>query len=328
LIKWREPRGIGLRYVSPDIELGAPNVNAEIHLNLGIGRWILLCGGPRLGPAVLFWSLLFVVLLTALCLGRVQLTPLRTLQWMLLGIGLTQVPLVASAIFVGWLLVLGWRSRTPELPRVWFNLRQLLLVAWTVAALVVLGAAIQRGLLESPEMQIAGNRSFDHNLKWFSDRVADSSGALPHAWAISVPIEVYRLAMLLWALWIASAMLRWLRWGYSALSQGGLWIKAPPKPPKPSKPTKKSKKKSDESDEGDSADESESEPSAAPATASAAEPAAAPVAADVSPSPAAAALPSQTTPVLTPAAPPASVSPSAEAAPAPSASTPVLERKD
>lgn len=326
VIKWREPRGIGLRYVSPDIELGAPNVNAEIHLNLGNGRWILLCGGPRLGPAVLFWSLLFVVLLTALCLGRVQLTPLRTLQWMLLGIGLTQVPLVASAIFVGWLLMLGWRSRTPELPRLWFNLRQLLLVAWTVAALVVLGAAIQRGLLESPEMQIAGNRSFDHNLKWFSDRVADSSGALPHAWAISVPIEVYRLAMLLWALWIASAMLRWLRWGYSALSQGGLWIKAPPKPPKPSKPAKKSKKKSDESDEGDSAEETESEDSTAP-VATAAPAAVAAASADGSPAPGSAALPSQTTPVLTPAAPPTGDSPVAEASPAPSASTPILERK-
>lgn len=326
VIKWREPRGIGLRYVSPDLELGAPNVNAEIHLNLGNGRWILLCGGPRLGPAVLFWSLLAVVLLTALCLGRVQLTPLRTLHWLLLGIGLTQVPLSASAVFVGWLLLLGWRARTPELPRLWFNLRQLLLLGWTMAALVVLVSAIHGGLLGRPEMQIAGNGSYDHNLKWFSDRVADASGTLPHAWVLSVPIEAYRLAMLLWALWIASAMLRWLRWGYGAISEGGLWIKAPPKPPKPDKPAKKAKRRSHESDEGESAEED------APAEPTPAEPTPAESVA------AAPALPSQSTPILTPASSPAAASsplasdgsagnsPAGDRAAAASATTPHLKR--
>ena len=327
VIKWREPRGIGLRYVSPEVELGAPNVNAEIHLNLGSGRWILLTGGPRLGPAVLFWSLLAVVLLTALGLGRVQLVPLRTVHWLLLGIGLTQVPLTASAIFVGWLLVLGWRARAPELPRIWFNLRQLILLGWTMAALVVLVTAIHGGLLGRPEMQIAGNNSFDHDLKWFSDRVADAAGTMPQAWAISVPIEVYRLAMLLWALWIASAMLRWLRFGYGALTTGGLWIKAPPKPPKPAKPSKKSGRGSDKSDAGDADAEAEgsedsavSEPSSAESAASEPRP---------NPTEPAAAAPSQATPILPPRTDsPASAPESAasESAPAPSASTPRLDR--
>ena len=46
---------------------------------------------------------------------------------------------------------------------------------------------------------------------------------------ISVPLLVYRVAMLLWALWIAFALLRWLRWGFRAFIQGGLWRK-PPRP--------------------------------------------------------------------------------------------------
>jgi hypothetical protein len=307
LIKWREPRGIGLRYVSPDVELGAPSVNAEIHLNLGNGRWILLCGGPRLGPAVLFWSLLAVVLLTAMGLGRIRFTPLRTLHWVLLGIGLTQVPVQASAIFVGWLLILGYRARHTQLSRPWFNLRQLLIIAWTVAALVVLVAAIHGGLLGRPEMQIAGNGSYDHHLKWFSDRIADGSGALAHAWVLSVPIEVYRLAMLLWALWIASAMLRWLRWGYESLTAGGLWIKAPPKPPKPAKKANKSS----ESDDGDGDGDGDDSKNADAPTATG------------EPKPA----DSARTPVL-PA--PASVAEPAKdgtAQPAPSAATPILPDK-
>lgn len=326
LIKWREPRGIGLRYVSPDVELGAPSVNAEIHLSLGNGRWILLCGGPRLGPAVLFWSLLAVVLLTALGLGRVRFTPLRTLHWVLLGIGLTQVPVQASAIFVGWLLILGWRAKRPDLPRVWFNLRQLLLVAWSVAALIVLVSAIHGGLLGRPEMQIAGNGSYDHHLKWFSDRVADGNGALAHAWVVSVPIEVYRLAMLLWALWIASAMLRWLRWGYEALTEGGLWIKAPPKPPKPvKKPKKPSRDAKADEDSDDAQDEGAEASTASDAGQAQVGPAADPPK-------------SASTPILPAAAPPTGPAPSASGAPAssgpqdkpepasPSANTPILPR--
>jgi hypothetical protein len=34
---------------------------------------------------------------------------------------------------------------------------------------------------------------------------------------------VYRLGMLLWALWLASALLGWLNWGWGCFSEGGLW---------------------------------------------------------------------------------------------------------
>ena len=177
VIKWREPRGIGLRYVSPEVELGAPNVNAEIpsqprQRSLDPPHWRT---APRPGGAVLEPARRGPA--DRAGARRVQLVPLRTVHWLLLGIGLTQVPLTASAIFVGWLLVLGWRARAPELPRIWFNLRQLILLGWTMAALVVLVTAIHGGLLGRPEMQIAGNNSFDHDLKWFSDRVADAAGA-------------------------------------------------------------------------------------------------------------------------------------------------------
>ena len=49
---------------------------------------------------------------------------------------------------------------------------------------------------------------------------------------LSVPLWVYRLAMLAWALWLARALVGWLRWGYESWSAGGTWrpLRAP-RPP-------------------------------------------------------------------------------------------------
>jgi hypothetical protein len=47
---------------------------------------------------------------------------------------------------------------------------------------------------------------------------------------ISVPILYYRVLMLAWALWLAVAVLGWLRWGWVAISHDGLWRHKPPRP--------------------------------------------------------------------------------------------------
>ena len=111
-----------------------------------------------------------------------------------------------------------------------FNLRQLALVGWTIVALCILGASIYQGLLGAPEMQVRGNGSTSELLRWFTDR---SDATLPTPWMISVPILIYRAAMLAWALWIALALLRWLRWGWDAFSTGGGWKKSAPRPAPP-----------------------------------------------------------------------------------------------
>jgi hypothetical protein len=179
---------------------------------------------------VLFWSYVPVLLLLSLFLARLRLTPLREHHYLLLGLGLSQVPLAGAALFLAWLLALSWRERRATVGRYWlFNLRQLLLLSLTVAALVVLVAAIREGLLGHPDMQISGNGSSHHELRFFLDH---AQAQLPSAWLISLPLLCYRLAMLLWALWMASALLGWLRWGFSAFSSGGLWQ---PRPPRPSK---------------------------------------------------------------------------------------------
>ena len=235
LLTWRETRGISLLFSTPTVDLKTPSVNALTEVEVPRGRWLLLAGGPRLGPAVLFWSLLLVILLAAWGLGRVRQTPLKALHWALLGVGLSQVPLLAIAVVAGWLLALGLRRErgaTVRRDKV-FDLGQLLLVAWTLAALGVLFWSIQQGLLGTPEMQIAGNGSTAAQLRWYADR----AGAVPPtAWMLSVPLLIYRLAMLAWALWLALALLRWLRWGWESFTTGGgwrPWIWFPRKPPAP-----------------------------------------------------------------------------------------------
>lgn len=220
-LAWREPHGITSRLRTAPVDLGAPSVNTRLQVTMPASRWILFAGGPRVGPAVLFWSLLPVLALIAFALGRIRLTPLRAPHWFLLGIGLTQVPIGAAVIVAGWLLALGWRrERGSALDPGAFDLVQLLLVGWTLTAIGILFFAIQQGLLGQPDMQIAGNGSSAAVLRWYQDR---SAAVLPRAWILSVPLLVYRLLMLAWALWIAQALLRWLRWGWDAFGTGGYW---------------------------------------------------------------------------------------------------------
>ena len=234
-LAWREPRGISLLFRTPEVDLNTGSVNPDVVVRPPSSRWILLVGGPRLGPAVLFWSLLVVILLTAWLLGRVKITPLKTRDWVLLGIGLSQVPLVAAAIVAGWLLVLGLRrGRGAAIHRPFvFDLAQLLLAGWTLVALGILFWSVQAGLLGTPDMQIAGNGSSAYELHWYADRTGE---LLPRAWVFSVPLLLYRLAMLAWALWLALALLRWLRWGWECLNTGGGWRPLRGKRPSPPAP--------------------------------------------------------------------------------------------
>ncbi len=223
-LTWRESHGVSLFFRTPDVDLKTRSVNALTAVDTA-GRWILLLGGPRLGPAVLFWSLLLVIMLVAVALSRLPLTPLTPLSirdWALLGVGLSQVPLTAAAWVAGWLLLLGLRrdrGAAIRRDRV-FDLGQIFLAVWTLVALIILFWAIQQGLLGTPEMQILGNGSSASQLHWYTDRAGET---LPAAWVFSVPLFVYRLAMLAWALWLALALLRWLRWGWESLNTGGGW---------------------------------------------------------------------------------------------------------
>ncbi len=245
-LSWREPHDLWQRYAAPVIDLGGPAVNASVSVDFPQSRWILLLGGPRLGPAVLFWSYVLMLLIVAAVLSRPRWSPLRGYQWFLLGIGLSPLPVPMAMIVVGWFLALAWRRDHTAVSALWFDFRQLILVGWTIAACVTLTEAIHQGLLGQPDMQIEGNGSYGNHLVWYQDRVDNIEGIgglLPRPWVLSISMWWYRGLMLAWALWLAWSLIRWLPWAWNSFSAGGLWrqlisLPSRPLPPRgPARPT-------------------------------------------------------------------------------------------
>lgn len=225
-LNWQTANAQSLVLQTPQVDLGLDSVNSHIQANLGEDRWVLFTLGPKFGPAALVWGVLIVLVLLALGLNRLTLTPLRYWQWLLLLIGLSQTHVGAGLLVVSWLLALGLRAkRTPQTAR-WFNLTQIGLAVLCLCAVIVVFAAVQQGLLGEPEMQIAGNQSTAYNLNWYQDH---SGPLLPGALVISAPLMAYRILMLCWALWMALSMLDWMRWGWCCFASNGIWRKAEPK---------------------------------------------------------------------------------------------------
>ena len=222
MIKWKEGRGIDWRFSIPKVDLGSSSVNARVVIVPGNDRWVLLTGGIRQGPAIMFWGVLIVVVLIALALGRIKGTPLKTHSWILLGIGLSTVtPFIALLIAV-WIFSLYGRCQITALDnRFRFNAMQFILVALTVIAVTALFGAVSNGLLGNPDMQIAGNGSTRWQLIWYQDRIDNT---IPQAWIISVPVLAYRMLMLVWSMWMAFALINWLKWGWECFSKGRLWM--------------------------------------------------------------------------------------------------------
>jgi hypothetical protein len=220
-VTWREGEGVDSLATTPDVDLGAPAGNITMRLTLPQNRWLLGTNGPRLGPAVLYWPELVVLILFAWLLGRVEWTPLKTWHWLLLGFGFSTFNWPVLGIVVAWLLATGardrWRMRIPW----WqYNAAQVLLALFTVVALLSIIGSLPDGLLGTPDMHVTGNGSAGNSLVWFADR---SVSALPIAAAWTAPIWIYKVLILAWALWLSFALLRWLPWVWRAFAKEGFW---------------------------------------------------------------------------------------------------------
>lgn len=224
VVEWRNPEAVDLRTSSPQLDLARPMRNIDLKLQLPGDRWLLFTGGPKIGPAVLYWGELVVVILVAFGLGRIGGTPLKTWHWALLGAGMLTVDTILASIFVvAWFFLMARREKlTAPIKLEYFNLMQFGLAALSLLALASLASSIPAGLLGQPEMKVVGNGSGGSILRWYQDYSTDQ---VPVGWVISVPIWTYRVAMLLWALWLAFALLEWIRWGWSCFSANGIWRK-------------------------------------------------------------------------------------------------------
>ncbi len=222
-VRWKKIGEFADVFTVPPVTPGvARSVNATVTIDLPANRWILFAWGPHMGPAVLFWSWIAVIMILAFALGRAAPTPLASWQWFLLLLGLSQSSLWADLVIITWLLALSWRNRKGmALQGKWrFNLLQIALVVLTLLAFCDLFDSIHTGLLNVPDMNIAGNNSYNNHLVWYQDI---TGSMLPRPLVISVSIWVYRGLMLLWSLWLAFSLVRWLRWGWNGFVQGGYW---------------------------------------------------------------------------------------------------------
>ena len=233
-LNMRAAEGISLAYRTPAILLNLPGLNEHVRVELPSDRWLLWFSGPRLGPAILLWGVALVLALVGFALGKTPATPLKSWQWILLQLGLTQTDVLSGAIIVAWLFALAARERLgARLGQGWrFNLMQVALAVLTALALLLLLNAVKSTLLGSPQMQIVGNGSSDFSLHWFQDR-----GDFPVVALYSLPLLVWRGIMLAWALWLAWSLIAWLRWGWTAYGSGGLWRKGEPRMKKQPKGT-------------------------------------------------------------------------------------------
>ncbi|HEY6548799.1 MAG TPA: hypothetical protein VI589_12880, partial [Vicinamibacteria bacterium] len=250
---WQQERGLGLAHALPVVSFSAPAANVSLQLDLPPERWLLFTYGPAWGPAVLFWPYLIFLLASAWLLGRLPGSPLTSPQWLLLGLGLSQTSALGALFVAAFFFALAWRPRRPFVGSLAFDLGQLALLLGALVTVALLYDAIQTGLLFRPDMQVAGQSSNDRMLRWYADRVAES---LPRAGVVSLPLWLYRVLMLAWALWLATRLVGWSGWAWRSFSDGGVWRRlvlptrktpaagvpaptssGPPPPPPPSSPS-------------------------------------------------------------------------------------------
>jgi hypothetical protein len=229
-LAWQQDGGAGLVTRPGAVGFGAAASNVSTVISVPQSRWVLFATGGGVGPAILYWAELAVFIVVAVLLGRLRRTPLKTHEWLLVGLGLSTFSWSVLLLFAAWVFALEWRRNWTAQAAPWvFNAVQVGLGLLTLAALGSVVSAIPSGLLGMPDMRIDGAGSSAGSLAWFHDRVAQS---LPQPAVFSVSIWFYKAAMLAWALWLAFALVRWVLWARDCITAQRLWYGSVPPVPK------------------------------------------------------------------------------------------------
>ena len=212
----------GLFFKTPVITLEDSARNINLQVNYPSNRWTLFLGGPSLGAAVRFWGTAIVIFIVAVTISRLPGIPFSTVDAILLSLGATLANLWALLFAGVWFISIWWRMQRDfsGISQRSYRLMQLLFVFVSVVAVSVLIYTVPIALLGQPDMQIAGNHSTGWTYHWFAD---ESGAELPTAWVFSFPMWAYRLAMLGWSLWLAFALLKWIKAAWTAVSFPEFW---------------------------------------------------------------------------------------------------------
>ncbi|MDC0322011.1 hypothetical protein OAL55_01485 [Verrucomicrobiales bacterium] len=219
-VEWRGPNTPEGWTRADSVKLPVETANVTSLIRPSRDRWLIVTDGPLRGPAVRFWAVLVFALLAAVVLSRIPGSPLRFHTWLLLLIGLTQIHIAGSLFIIGWLFFALWKDKGfwKRLSPLKHNFLQIGLIGLTIIIVGLFIVIASAGLLGNPEMYVAGVGSSATYLNWFSAR-APVDLPTPGYWSIS--IWWFRLAMLLWALWLAYSLVRWLRDGWKNSAERG-----------------------------------------------------------------------------------------------------------
>ena len=206
---------------SPSINLNASISNINTRVNVNNQRWILGTQGPLVGPAILYWGELLIFILLALIISRVPFSPLSTLSWIILGLGLSLNNWGVLILIASWFAALTAASyRSQSMSTRAYNFSQVSLYALSIITILAIVAVIPLSLLSSPDMGITGNSSHQHSLNWFAD---NAQGILPSITIVSVPSLIYKGVMLVWVIWLSFTLLNWIKWAWKKLGENGYW---------------------------------------------------------------------------------------------------------
>lgn len=221
-IEWKETNDF--KYLSSTPELKLPKAsNISIETLIPRNRWILWVSGPLIGPAILFWGVLIVILSIGFALGLQAWSPLKSWEWMLMGTGIATSFWPITILVVAWFALLALRENIihedTSVKR--FRFIQTALGLLTVAMLLALISSVANSLMfGSPEMQITGNGSSSTSLFWYRDVIALQ---LPSTTVLSLPMWIYQILMLIWSIWLSTSLIRWLKWGWEKFNKHGAW---------------------------------------------------------------------------------------------------------
>ncbi len=230
-LEFQSAVAMGVMNKSPQVLLPDGATNIKVNYRLPRDRWPLYLNGPAIGPAMLYWGVLLVIILGAIALPRLAASaklslPVNTLAWLLLGIGLSTVNSYGVLVIAVMFFVLAARKQYIDplsFKPYQFNIIQIAIALWVIFSVLCMVMAIPMGLLSNPEMKVVGNGSSSHFYQYYQDATA-SADALPSVTIISVPILAYRIVMLLWSLWLSTHLIKWAIWAWQCFSAQTIWL--------------------------------------------------------------------------------------------------------
>lgn len=231
VIEFQSLTDMGMLSHSPQVLLPDGATNVRLQYNLPRDRWPLYLSGPLIGPAMLYWGVLCVIVIGAIALPRLASAlnfkmPVTMMGWLLLGVGLSTVNGYGVLVIAVMFFMLSARKQVvkPEtMTRLKFNLMQCVIVVWVAIAVLCMVSAIPMGLLADPEMKVVGNGSGSHFYNYYQD-IAGVADGFPTLTVISVPILAYRAVMLLWSLWLSTQLIRWAGWAWGCFTEKASWM--------------------------------------------------------------------------------------------------------